>query len=173
MTLKDIFATSNICDWAWFTNISKGKSDFAISRGFYSHETSTLWNFAKVKPSGKCPNLQYCSWITVVRASFLKCKHLMGMKQLLTLLSFSSWCLVIVVWLFLAVPRFFCSLWLWYFFIILTYYFGSLVDKTHHKSLPNSFQIFNVAYFCIYCKFGNICENFIFAYSVKIHTCFA
>ena len=41
-TLKDIFATSNICNWALFTNISKGQSDFVISRGFYSHKTSPL-----------------------------------------------------------------------------------------------------------------------------------
>ena len=30
---------------------------------------------------------------------------LMGKRELVTLLSLSSWCLVIVVWLFLAVPR--------------------------------------------------------------------
>ena len=29
---------------------------------------------------------------------------LMGMRELLALLSLSSWCLVMVVWLFLAVP---------------------------------------------------------------------
>ena len=30
---------------------------------------------------------------------------LMGKRELVALLSLSSWCLVIVVWLFLAVPR--------------------------------------------------------------------
>ena len=29
---------------------------------------------------------------------------LMGMRELVALLSLSSWCLIIVVWLFLAVP---------------------------------------------------------------------
>ena len=31
----------------------------------------------------------------------------MGKRELVALLSLSSWCLVIVVWLFLAVPRVF------------------------------------------------------------------
>ena len=55
----------------------------------------------------------------------------MGKKKLVALLSLSSWCLVIVVWLFLVVPWvFFCSLRLWYFLIILTYYFcGYLLGK--------------------------------------------
>ena len=30
---------------------------------------------------------------------------LMGMRELITVLCLSSWCLVMVVWLFLAVPR--------------------------------------------------------------------
>ena len=53
---------------------------------------------------------------------------------------------MIVVRLFLAVPRLFLQ-----FVIVVfpdhTHYFGSLVDKIHHKSIPNPFQIFNVAYF--------------------------
>ena len=35
-------------------------------------------------------------------------------------------CLVMVEWLFLAVPWVVCGLWLWYFLIILTYYFQIL-----------------------------------------------
>ena len=35
----------------------------------------------------------------------------------------SSWCLVMVEWLFLAVPWVVCGLWMWYFLIIFTYYF--------------------------------------------------
>ena len=49
---------------------------------------------------------------------------LMGKRELVALLNLSSWCLVMVVWLFLAVPwgclRFVI---VWYFLIILTYYF--------------------------------------------------
>ena len=46
-------------------------------------------------------------------------------SELVAMLCLSSWCLVIVVWLFLRMPWFVCSLWLWYFMIILTYYFWS------------------------------------------------
>ena len=36
----------------------------------------------------------------------LKCQHNLDLKrELIALLSLSSWCLVMVVWLFLAVPR--------------------------------------------------------------------
>ena len=48
---------------------------------------------------------------------------LMRKRELVALLSLSSWYLVIVVLLFLAVLWFVCSLWLCYFLIILTYYF--------------------------------------------------
>ena len=44
-------------------------------------------------------------------------------RELVALLSLSSWCLLIVVLLFLAVP-WVCSLGLWYFLIILTYFFS-------------------------------------------------
>ena len=37
--------------------------NFAISRGFYFHETSHMRSFAKIKPSGKQPNLQYCEFL--------------------------------------------------------------------------------------------------------------
>ena len=39
--------------------ISINDSDFAISRGFYFHETSHLQSFMKIKSSRKFPNLQY------------------------------------------------------------------------------------------------------------------
>ena len=39
----------------------KWQSDFAISRGFYFHETSHMRSFAKIKPSQKFPNYQYWS----------------------------------------------------------------------------------------------------------------
>ena len=42
-----------------FTYINKRQSDFAISRGFYFHETSHMQSFAKIKSSRKFPNLQY------------------------------------------------------------------------------------------------------------------
>ena len=48
---------------------------------------------------------------------------LMRKRELDVLLILSSWCLVMVVWLFLAVPWVVCGLCLWYFLIIRTYYF--------------------------------------------------
>ena len=39
---------------------------------------------------------------------------LMGKRELVALLCLSSWCLVIVVWLFLTMPRLCLQLWLWH-----------------------------------------------------------
>ena len=58
IALKDIFAMLRFCDFAWFTYISKRLS---MSWGFYFHETSHVRSFAKIKPSWKFPNLQYCT----------------------------------------------------------------------------------------------------------------
>ena len=44
---------------ARFTYINKRQSDFAISQGFYFHETSHREVSRKIKSSGKFPNLQY------------------------------------------------------------------------------------------------------------------
>ena len=44
----------------------------------------------------------FCCTLLYVHTSFAII--LMGKRELVTLLSLSSWCLVIVVWLFLAVP---------------------------------------------------------------------
>ena len=48
---------------------------------------------------------------------------LMGKSELIALLNLSSWCLVMVERLFLAVPRGCLQFVVWYFLIILTYYF--------------------------------------------------
>ena len=45
----------------------------------------------------------FCCALLCVHYSFAII--LMGKRELVALLSLSSWCLVIVVWLFLAVPR--------------------------------------------------------------------
>ena len=64
----------------------------------------------------------YCSMFCCA----LLCVHsryaiiLKGKRELVALLCVSSWCLMNVVWLFLTVPQVVCSLWLWYFLIILT-----------------------------------------------------
>ena len=51
---------------------------------------------------------------------------LMAKRELVALLNLSSWCLVMVEWLFLAVP--WGCLWLWYFLIILTIFYTSHID---------------------------------------------
>ena len=61
---------------------------------------------------------------------------LMGKRKLVALLSLSSWCLMIVVWLFSAVP------WVCLQFVIVVF-----PDHTH---------------FFTYCKFGNFREGLIF-----------
>ena len=45
----------------------------------------------------------FCCTLLYVHSSFANI--LMGKGDLVALLSLSSWCLVIVLWLFLAVPR--------------------------------------------------------------------
>ena len=61
-----IFANSikrHICDGQSLQlrhdlHISVNDSDFAISHGFYFHETSHMRSFVKIKSSRKFPNLQ-------------------------------------------------------------------------------------------------------------------
>ena len=56
--LKDI-----ICDVKYsllsMIYINKDQSDFVVSQGLHFCETSHMRSFAKIKPSRKCPNLQY------------------------------------------------------------------------------------------------------------------
>ena len=51
---------------------------------------------------GSCNCSMFCSALLCVLSSFAII--LMGKRKLVTLLSLSSWCLVIVVWLFHAAP---------------------------------------------------------------------
>ena len=51
---------------------------------------------------GVCNCSMFCCTLLYVPPSFAII--LMGKRELVDLLSLSSWCLVIVVWLFLAVP---------------------------------------------------------------------
>ena len=52
---------------------------------------------------GFCNCSMFCCTLLYIPSSFAII--LMGKRELVALLSLSSWCLVIVVWLFLAVPR--------------------------------------------------------------------
>ena len=51
---------------------------------------------------GFCNCSMFCCMLRYVTSSFAI--NLIGKKELVALLSMSSWCLVIVVWLFLTVP---------------------------------------------------------------------
>ena len=51
---------------------------------------------------GFCNCYMFCSTFLYVPSSFAII--LMGKRELVALLSLSSWCLVIVMWVFLAVP---------------------------------------------------------------------
>ena len=51
---------------------------------------------------GVCNCSMFCCTLLYVHSSFAII--LMGKRKLVALLSLSSWCLVMVVWLFLAVP---------------------------------------------------------------------
>ena len=53
---------------------------------------------------GVCNYSVFCCTLLYVYSRFEII--LMGKREVVTLLSLSSWCLVIVVWLFLAVPWF-------------------------------------------------------------------
>ena len=62
----------------------------------------------------------FCCTLLYVPSSFAII--LMGKRELVALLSVSSWCLVIVVWLFLAVP-WVCMQFVIVVVVLLTYYF--------------------------------------------------
>ena len=65
-----------------------------------------------------CNCSMFCCTLLYVRSSFAII--LMGKRELVALLSLSSWCLVIVVWLFLAVT------WVFLQFVIVVF-----PDHTH------------------------------------------
>ena len=83
-----------------------------------------------------CNCSMFCCTLLYVHSSFAII--LMGKRELIALLKFSSWCLVIVVWLLLAVP------WVCLRFVIVvfpdhTHYFYSLLqNRTWPVAIPHS-----------------------------------
>ena len=81
---------------------------------------------------GFCNCSMFCCALLCVRSSLAII--LMGKRELVALLSLSSWCLVIVLWLLCGSSSwchwFVCSLWLWYFPIILSYFLNLLGSTT-------------------------------------------
>ena len=74
---------------------------------------------------GVCNCSMFCCTLLYVHSSCAII--LMGKRELIALLSLSSWCLVIVVWLFLAVP------WVCLQFVILVF-----PDHNHYSRQPFS-----------------------------------
>ena len=70
---------------------------------------------------GVCNCSMLCCTLLYVHFSFAII--LMEKRDLVALLSFTSWCLEIVVWLFLAVPWVYLEFLIVVFLIILAYYF--------------------------------------------------
>ena len=63
---------------------------------------------------------------------------LMGTSELVASLGLSSWCLVAVLCLFLVCHWSQCSMWLWYFLIILTYIFACFVNTVDPYRLASN-----------------------------------
>ena len=94
---------------------------------------------------GVCNCSMFCCTFLYVPSTFANI--LMEKRELVALLSLSSWCLMIVVWLFLAVP------WVSLQFVIVVF-----PDHTHYNCLI--FRIVSGATFCMnfwlsVCSFQN------------------
>ena len=91
--------------------------------------------------------MEFCNWSMYCCA--LLCVHsslainLLGKRELVAFLSLSSWCLVIVVWLFLAVPR-----------LCLQFVIVVFPDHTHFLFLSYLGNHYNVVK-CIYPLLNN------------------
>ena len=81
--------------------ISKSKKvTFIINFGINSIDVDTLLIVTPVV--GVCNWSMFCCTLLYVHSSFAII--FMGKRELVALLGLSSWCLVMVVWLFLTVP---------------------------------------------------------------------
>ena len=80
--------------------------------------SASLVNDCQFSIVGVCNCSMFCCTLLYVHSCFTII--LMGKRELVTLLSLSSWCLVIVAWLFLRVP------WVCLQFVIVVF-----PDRTH------------------------------------------
>ena len=92
-------------------------------------------------------------YVTSVHSSFAFI--LMGKRELVDLLSLSSWCLVTVVWLFLTVPR-----------VCLRFVVVVFTDHTHIIFLMLSIFCSNVDHNTDWLSL-NLCLNFICSQSIN------
>ena len=87
---------------------------------------------------GVCNCSMFCCTLLYVHSSFAII--LMGKGELVALFSLSSWCLVIVVWLFLAVPLV-CLQFVIVVFPDHTHYFSSSTTTTTIHVIAYSFNL--------------------------------
>ena len=94
---------------------------------------------------GVCNCSMFCCTLLYVPSSFAII--LMGKREPVALLCLSSWCLVIVVWLFLSVPRV-CLQFVIVVFPDHTHYFcSSIGNKFDFRSRGHEFDPCTVPYF--------------------------
>ena len=89
-------------DWPSLTHISIASFMWAICKQCGPRFVVVDLLFIVTPIVGVCNCSMFCSTLPYVPSSFAII--LIGKRELVELLSLSSWCLVIVVWLFLTVP---------------------------------------------------------------------
>ena len=96
-----------------------------------SHQTSdgSLLLLIVISIVGYCNCSMFCLELLYVHSSFEII--LMGKRELVDLLSLSSWCLVIVVWLFLAVP------WVCLLFVIVVFPDHTIFQRNDPRTIPS------------------------------------
>ena len=96
-----------------------------------SHRTSggSLLLLIVISIVGYCNCSMFCWELLYVHSSFAI--TLMGKRELVYLLSLSSWCLVIVVWLFLAVP------WVCLLFVIVVFPDHTIFQRNDPRTIPS------------------------------------
>ena len=97
---------------------------------FLGHVHVVLLLFIVALIVGVCNCSMFCCTIRYVHSSFAII--MMGKRELVALLSLSSWCLMIVVWLFLTVPWFCLQFVIVVFFLIILFLFICMLADTHH-----------------------------------------
>ena len=96
-----------------------------------SHQTSggSLLLLIVIPIVGYCNCSMFCWELLYVHSSFAI--TLMGKRELVDLLSLSSRCLVIVVWLFLAVP------WVCLLFVIVVFPDHTIFQRNDPRTIPS------------------------------------
>ena len=109
---------SVISDWSEIMSLKSDQFETLFSVLNFEVKCVCFFFFSKKGFVGVCNCSMFCCTLRYVHSSFVII--LLGKRELVALLSLSSWCLVIVEWLFLVVP------WVCLQFVIVV-----LPDHTH------------------------------------------